>query len=201
MPYALARKYPNAEKEFRWKYVFPSTKRSIDPRSGVERRHHLFDSVLQTHVRRASASLGLQKRVTCHTFRHSFATHLLQRGSDIRTVQTLLGHNDLKTTMIYTHVLERGPTGTESPIDALVRLSPIKPQKSLPTSSTHQGKMLPNESLTLAAEIPVRIIEPKNRHEPLASKVVRHIRLLCQNWTNTLRESVSNNFARIKLST
>lgn len=121
LPYALARKYPRAEHEFKWQYVFPASKRSIDPRSGIERRHHIFDSVLQTYIRKAAATAGICKKVSCHTFRHSFATHLLQSGADIRTVQALLGHNDIKTTMVYTHLTASGPSGTRSPVDALLQ--------------------------------------------------------------------------------
>jgi integron integrase len=105
LPYALERKYPNAEREWVWQYVFPSIGISTDPRSGVRRRHHLHESSVQKAVKQATRSTGIQKRVGCHTFRHSFATHLLQAGYDIRTVQELLGHKDVKTTMIYTHVL------------------------------------------------------------------------------------------------
>jgi len=117
LPYALERKYPNANREWLWQYVFPATKRSIDPRSGVERRHHLDESVLQRAVRKAAQLSGVNKRVSCHTFRHSFATHLLENGYDIRTVQELLGHKDVKTTMIYTHVLNRGGLAVRSPLD------------------------------------------------------------------------------------
>ena len=117
LPYALERKYPNAATEWAWQYVFPATKRSVDPRSGIERRHHLDESSLQKAVRAAVQKTGIAKPASCHTFRHSFATHLLEAGQDIRTVQELLGHADVKTTMIYTHVLNRGPLGVRSPLD------------------------------------------------------------------------------------
>jgi len=117
LPYALGRKYPRAAREWRWQYVFPAGNRSIDPRSGLERRHHVSESAVQAAVKRAVSSAGLAKRGSCHTFRHSFATHLLEDGYDIRTVQELLGHKDVRTTMIYTHVLNRGGRGVRSPLD------------------------------------------------------------------------------------
>ncbi|MFV9507592.1 MAG: integron integrase [Oscillochloridaceae bacterium umkhey_bin13] len=117
LPFALERKLPNAACELGWQYLFPASQRSKDPRSGTIRRHHLDESVLQKAVRRAAQQLQLPKRVTCHTFRHSFATHLLEAGYDIRTVQELLGHADVQTTMIYTHVLQRGPGAVRSPLD------------------------------------------------------------------------------------
>ncbi len=117
LPDALDRKYPNAAREWLWQYVFPSEQLSQDPRSGVTRRHHLDESGLQKAVRAAARAAGLDKRVTCHTFRHSFATHLLENHYDIRTVQELLGHKDVRTTMIYTHVLQRGGLAVRSPLD------------------------------------------------------------------------------------
>ena len=102
LPFALERKYPNASREWGWQYVFPAGSLSRDPRTGVVRRHHIAESSLQKAVRKAARSVGISKRVSCHTFRHSFATHLLENGYDIRTVQELLGHKDVKTTMIYT---------------------------------------------------------------------------------------------------
>jgi integron integrase len=119
LPYALERKYPNAAREWLWQYVFPSTKRSIDPRANVERRHHVAEKNLQRAIKQAAAEIGLSRRVSTHTLRHSFATHLLENGNDIRTVQELLGHSDVKTTMIYTHVLQRGGRGVRSPLDNL----------------------------------------------------------------------------------
>jgi integron integrase len=119
LPDALSRKYPNAAKEWRWQYVFPSGRISADPRSGVLRRHHLHENGLQKAVKQAAEVAGITKRVGTHTLRHSFATHLLQAGYDIRTVQELLGHADVSTTMIYTHVLNRGGHGVRSPLDGL----------------------------------------------------------------------------------
>jgi len=117
LPYALERKYPNASREWIWQYVFPSRRLSVDPRSGVVRRHHLDESGLQKAVRAAARAAGMTKKASCHTFRHSFATHLLENHYDIRTVQELLGHKDVKTTMIYTHVLNRGGLAVRSPLD------------------------------------------------------------------------------------
>jgi integron integrase len=117
LPYALATKYPTAASELIWQYLFPAYKCALDPRSGKQRRHHLEPSGLQRSVKDAAHKAGIQKRVTCHTFRHSFATHLLQSGYDIRTVQELLGHKDVRTTMIYTHVLQRGGLAVKSPLD------------------------------------------------------------------------------------
>jgi integron integrase len=117
LPYALDRKYPNAGTSWGWQYVFPSGNRSVDPRTGKTRRHHLDEQTIQRAVKQAVRTAGLVKPATPHTLRHSFATHLLQKGQDIRTVQELLGHEDVQTTMIYTHVLNRGGRGVTSPLD------------------------------------------------------------------------------------
>ena len=118
LPHALALKYPEADRQPGWQYLFPSGRRAVDPRTGIVRRHHLDESALQKAVKRAIRAAGVIKPASCHTFRHSFATHLLESGYDIRTIQELLGHKDVRTTMIYTHVLKSGPLGVRSPLDS-----------------------------------------------------------------------------------
>lgn len=119
LPFALERKYPNANKEWGWQYVFPSSNLSVDPRTNITRRHHLHEKILQKQMKQAIRTAGIIKPGSLHTLRHSFATHMLEDGYDIRTVQELLGHKDIKTTQIYTHVLNRGAGGVRSPLDLL----------------------------------------------------------------------------------
>jgi integrase len=119
LPFALARKYSSAGREWCWQYVFPAEQITQDPRTGARRRHHLGEQAIQRAVRQASLDAGIERPVSPHALRHSFATHLLERGYDIRTVQELLGHQDVSTTMVYTHVLNKGGRGAISPLDRL----------------------------------------------------------------------------------
>ena len=125
LPDALARKYPNASREWPWQWLFPATRTYVHPATGCIQRHHYHESAVQRAVVQAARRSGVERRVTCHTFRHSFATHLLERGYDIRTIQELLGHQDVSTTEIYTHVLNRGPFGILSPFDEVVGATPV----------------------------------------------------------------------------
>ncbi|MDX1637550.1 MAG: tyrosine-type recombinase/integrase, partial [Balneolaceae bacterium] len=119
LPKTLYKKYPNAATKFKWHYLFPSPKRAKDPRSGLVHRHHISNSYIQKKVKQAVDKSGIAKHASCHTFRHSFATHLLENGYDIRTVQELLGHKNVETTMVYTHVLNKGGKAVQSPLDGI----------------------------------------------------------------------------------
>src|SRR5262245_34961744 len=164
LPDSLARKFPGAEKDWGWQYVFPGEHRSHDLRAGqtgsgvetpdqVERRHHLHERVIQRAVHQAVRDVGISRRISCHTFRHSFATHLLEEGYDIRTIQELLGHRDVKTTMIYTHVLNRGGRGVRSPADILLAgIASSAGTRLQPLESNYLGGLVPLDHQLMPGE-------------------------------------------------
>jgi integron integrase len=173
MPSALERKYPSASTSWKWFWVFPSAKLSQDPRSKIVRRHHLHDSIMQGSLASTLRQLNIEKHATCHTFRHSFATHLLESGTDIRTIQTLLGHKDLKTTMIYTHVINRGPAGTRSPLELVWGQTSHAETRPLPMTSSANAHRIGCSRLTYAYAAPQWVLRLWAKWWPPKSHLLR----------------------------